>query len=371
VRRIRTALKVGLAGALVGSGIYRLLARGRGPRIHVLGYHRVVDFLVEDGPINPALCITQRTFRRQMEQVAQRFTVLPLSDVVRALTGELMLPAGRDACAVTFDDGYRDVLLRAHPVLEALGIPATVFVPTGYAGSGRFLVHDRLYAALWRARRTGRDLCAAPVGEALGPRLVRVRHKLDEEGPSGALDTLIASVPAGALGQIADGLEALVGEAALDSGAAVLSPDDLRTLAAAGWEIGAHTIGHVVLTHESPARVDDELAEPRLEIERWTGRPCRYFAYCNGLHSRALVDAVRRAGYSAAVTTCDRPNRRGGDPLRISRKVLWEAHARGLRGQWSPGLSAAHLHDVFGDLGLTSPVEGEVDAREDAWADGT
>ena len=39
--------------------------------------------------------------------------------------------------AITFDDGYRSVLELALPILEELGVPATLFVPTDYIGSER------------------------------------------------------------------------------------------------------------------------------------------------------------------------------------------------------------------------------------------
>ena len=42
-------------------------------------------------------------------------------------------PQGKVA-ALTFDDAYRSVLERAHPILEAHGFPATVFVPTNWTG---------------------------------------------------------------------------------------------------------------------------------------------------------------------------------------------------------------------------------------------
>ena len=102
-----------------------------------------------------------------MEQLRERFVVLPLSYVVRALSGELEL--AHDAVAVTFDDGYRDVLLRAAPILRELEIPASVFVPTGFASAdapvGRLLPHDRLYAALWTARRDGVALASLGNGQ--------------------------------------------------------------------------------------------------------------------------------------------------------------------------------------------------------------
>jgi peptidoglycan/xylan/chitin deacetylase (PgdA/CDA1 family) len=347
--RLRDWVKLGLATAVEGSGIGTVARTLRtfagGARIHVLGYHRVVDRIDPHGVVNPSLCITVDAFRRQMEQLRAHFAVLPFSYVVRAIAGTIELT--HDAAAVTFDDGYRDVLVRAAPVLHELGIPATVFVPSGFAGAegrARFLPHDRLYAVAVAAARAGR-----PLGSGTAASVV---------------EELIAAMPAPTLLRCIEELEADIGGLPLDAGAEVLAPVEVRALAERGWEIGSHTIGHVVLTHETPDETRRQLVASRSDLERWSGRPCRYFAYCNGFHSPSLVAEVSRAGYEAAVTTWDRPNRVGnGDPYRINRKVLWEAHARSPLGRFSPSLSAAHLHDLFGALALTHPVDAEVLSR--------
>ncbi len=284
-----------------------------------------------------------------MEQLRERFVVLPLSYVARAVAGEIDLP--HDAAAVTFDDGYRDVLLRAAPILRELDIPATVFVPTGFAAaSGRdaILPHDRLYAAAWAAQQSGRGL--AGLGDTETALLLsRAERVLASCGPAGVVENLIGAAPAAhARAPHRACCESTFGAAPLDDGARVLAPDEVRALADLGWEIGAHTIGHVVLTHETADEQRRQLVEPKAALESWSGRPCRYFAYCNGYHSPALVAELRRAGYEGAVTTCDRPNRvGGGDPFRITRKVLWEAHARGPSGALSRravgGAPARHL----------------------------
>jgi hypothetical protein len=186
-------------------------------------------------------------------------------------------------------------------------------------------------------------------------------------GPGPAVERLIAQLPAAPLIELTEALATLVGVVELDADATVLDADQVRELADTGWEIGAHTVEHVVLTHEPAARVRHELRRARTDLETWSGRPCRFFAYCNGLYSEHIVDAVRAAGYQAAVTTFDRPNRPGSDPMRISRKVLWEAHTAGLDGRWSRAVSAANLHDLFGELGLTQPIDGEVHKEEEPW----
>jgi peptidoglycan/xylan/chitin deacetylase (PgdA/CDA1 family) len=396
--RPRDWIKLGLATTVEASGLFTafraLRTLATGARIHVLGYHRVVDAIERDGVVNPSLCITADAFRRQMEQLRRRFDVLPLADVARALAGDLEVP--RDAACVTFDDGYRDVILRAQPIMRELGIPATVFVPTGFAGASgpaRFLPHDRLYAALALVRQRRLSLAglvdtltpdepppdgsAETLGQGRAPwhasadatrravesalLLARLDRILAQEGAAAAVEAMIRAISAATLGRAIAALEARLDPPALDDGAAVLAPAEVHTLADAGWEIGAHTIGHVVLTHEPLAEARRQIVASKHDLERWSGRPCRFFAYCNGFHSPAVVDELRRAGYEAAVTTCDRPNVVGAsDPFRITRKILWEAHARGPHGRFSPALSGAHLHDLFGLLRLTTPLDGHM-----------
>jgi peptidoglycan/xylan/chitin deacetylase (PgdA/CDA1 family) len=361
---IRDWIKLGLATAVESTGLGLACRAARtyvaGARIHVLGYHRVVDRLDFDGAVNPSLCITTDTFRQQMEQLRERFVILPLSYVVRAVAGEISIP--HDAAAVTFDDGYRDVLLRADPILRELAIPATVFVPTGFAdaaGAARLLPHDRLYAGAWAAKKSGRGFDGLGDSET-ALLFAHAERVLATKGPAGVVEDLIAATSAATLARIIDTLEARFGAPPLDDGAQVVAPDEVRALADRGWEIGGHTVGHVVLTHESPAEQRRQLVSSKRALESWSGRPCRFFAYCNGYHSPSLVSELRRAGYEGAVTTCDRPNASaGGDPFRITRKVLWEAHARAPSGAFSPPLSAANLHDTFGSLGFTQPVDGE------------
>lgn len=64
-------------------------------------------------------------FRRQMDYLAQRRTVVTLE---RALSGASAV------VALTFDDAYRSFFEEALPALEARGLPATLFVPTGHLG---------------------------------------------------------------------------------------------------------------------------------------------------------------------------------------------------------------------------------------------
>ena len=70
---------------------------------------------------------------------------------------------------------------------------------------------------------------------------------------------------------------------------------------------------------------------------------------------RALV---RACGFETAVTTEDRENVRGGDPLALRRKMIWENTTLGPTG-YSPALATCNLEGVFTALGLARPTAGE------------
>src|SRR5262249_4139510 len=83
-------------------------------------------------------------FAARMAHIARHYQVLALEELVERL------PRGavpRNALALTFDDGYRDNLTHAAPVLKRLGLPATIFVVTGLIDTPRALWFDRLAMA--------------------------------------------------------------------------------------------------------------------------------------------------------------------------------------------------------------------------------
>jgi peptidoglycan/xylan/chitin deacetylase (PgdA/CDA1 family) len=71
-------------------------------------------------------------FRSQVElMLSAGFRFITVAELARQAHGGVP-PAG--LAAVTFDDGMRNVLTTAMPILHELGIPATVYVPTLWIG---------------------------------------------------------------------------------------------------------------------------------------------------------------------------------------------------------------------------------------------
>lgn len=97
----------------------------------ILMYHRVVP---AGRHRQPTWNVTPDAFESQLQGlINQGYQPIRLSELVESSTTGKPIP---DHCfVVTFDDGYANNAIYATPVLKRLGIPATLFLATGYVGS--------------------------------------------------------------------------------------------------------------------------------------------------------------------------------------------------------------------------------------------
>jgi peptidoglycan/xylan/chitin deacetylase (PgdA/CDA1 family) len=260
-------------------------------RLLILTYHRVC---AAPDPVVPGNAHAAG-FARQAQVLARAFHVLPLveaSERLRAAT----LPA-RAVC-ITFDDGYADNAEVAAPILARHGLPATFFVATGFLDGGR-MWNDTLIETVRAARGPELDL------RALGLGRVAIR---DESARAAAVPALIAQCKYLEPGERAARVEAIARAAGVTLPRdLMMRSDQLRALRAAGMEIGAHTVHHPILKAITLPQAEQEIVASRDAIAQLTRAPVRAFAYPNGKpgvdYAPEHVEAVRRAGFTVAVST--------------------------------------------------------------------
>ena len=80
----------------------------------------------------------------------------------------------------------------------------------------------------------------------------------------------------------------------------VLTPSHLRELANAGFEIGAHTVNHPILTDVSGEALVREIVECKQVLEQMLGSEVPSFAYPKGRSNSEIVSYLRQAGYRNA-----------------------------------------------------------------------
>ena len=139
------------AKQLLKNGVYRtigettselgLVEGARERTLRVLMYHKVNDLTPNPTTVPSGVFAEQMGLLRELGYVP-----VSLDEVRDHYLLGTPLPAR--AVLITFDDGYRDNLENALPVLRQHGYPAVLFVPLAYLDDGRPLPHEELLVRL-------------------------------------------------------------------------------------------------------------------------------------------------------------------------------------------------------------------------------
>jgi peptidoglycan/xylan/chitin deacetylase (PgdA/CDA1 family) len=195
------------------------------PDVLVLCYHAVSERW------DASLAVSPEELEGQVEYLLRRgYRGATFHDAVTS-------PRSDRTLAVTFDDGYKSVSELAGPILERLGVPGTVFVPTDWIGRDEPMVWPGIEQ--WGGGEFESELCP-------------------------------------------------------------MTWDDARALQASGWEIGSHTCSHPHLTQCAADQLETELERSRAVCEAELGGPCVTLAYPYGDLDARVMAATSAAGYRAA-----------------------------------------------------------------------
>jgi peptidoglycan/xylan/chitin deacetylase (PgdA/CDA1 family) len=258
-----------------------------------------------------------RGLGQQLGWLQRVANVVPLEPSLQALASGQPLPPR--AVALTFDDGYRDHLELAVPLLERLGMPATFFLVPGllsrevqpwwevlawaFTGSrkprvqwdgedlptGGMRGHRSFQRILPTLRTRPRALTEQTVGELV--------HRLEPEGDPGEQDLF-------------------------------LDWDGARQLVRRGFTVGSHSMYHAALRYEPADEQLRDLVESRRQLHARLGVEPTVVAYPYGQlahYSAETVQSSARAGYRYSVTVCAGLARRSTPRHEIPRLAL-ESH---------------------------------------------
>ena len=314
-----------IAAALLAPLATVMWRRSTEPRLLVLMYHRV---LPQDHPDRaneqPGMYVSPATLAMHLEVLKRHFEIVHLDDWMRRAAERQPLP--RLACAVTFDDGWRDNFQYAFPILQAAAVPATIYLLPDLMGTRYSFWPNRLARLLsaadnnavsagWPAWLRAEIAAAAPGRQAPLPLpMTQIDAVIDRCKSRYTDDTLL---------EMLDAVIARRGAGADERD--LLSWEEAQEMAAGGLiRFGSHTRRHIRLDARAPANVlEDEICASRTAIEQRLGAAVSSFCYPNGDHCPAAVEFVRTA-YRTAVTTHKGWNSPSSDPHLLNRVGVHE-----------------------------------------------
>lgn len=300
-----------LASSLGLTARFEKAARGK---ITILCYHRILPAAARAAYHDPDLVVTPEVFRSHCQTLSERYRIMTLSAAMKALSASN--PAAKPIAVLTFDDGYRDNLRYALPILGELGLKATFFIISGLVDTQELPWYDRAGNAILSIHASDPTAPDARAALAQAKAMSPAERKI-------WVDQLHESTPARPIAD--DDL--------------IMTSDQLRRLHGLGHEIGSHTASHPLLPQCSDAELKFELETSRRTLSQIIGEPVETICYPNGDADQRVTSAAVLAGYTFG--TIAQPGLNGRDdtpPLGIRRWFINQDRVTDRRGAPSPAL---------------------------------
>jgi peptidoglycan/xylan/chitin deacetylase (PgdA/CDA1 family) len=255
-----------------------------------------------------------RGLERQLRALRGLTNIVPLGWALQALSDGLALP--RRALSITFDDGYRDNLTLAVPLLRTLQIPATCFLVPGILSNDVVPWWERLAWAFSEAQADHVEfeqqrvtLGGAAGRYAMFQTVSEQLKRRDRRHRESAVDELVVKLAPSGQYRPQDQF---------------LDWDGARELQK-HMEIGSHSMYHSILSQETARAQREDLAHSRRQLAEELNVDIRLLAYPNGRKADYNVDtfaAAEHACYTYALTTRYGWNTRSTDRYEIRRWVI-------------------------------------------------
>ncbi|CAN5823469.1 polysaccharide deacetylase family protein [soil metagenome] len=301
----------------------RQIRHGFTPGSIIVIYHRID----EDAHDPWQLAVSPTHFAEHLGILARWGTPMSLSRMAElAMNGALP----RRSIAITFDDGYVDNLHHAKPILEAHGVPATVFVTAAFMRRETEFWWDELQRIVLLpntfpdalsleigSKTIHWNVLADRAGQSFRDRLSlhdavwRSIQPLSYQDRRASLDRLhdLVGTPRGSRTDVRP-----------------LEAGEIVELAQGGLiEIGSHTISHSSLRDLSLTELREEIVGAKTGIEELLGQSVAGFSYPFGETGSALnnIDKiVREAGFDWACTSGARAIRGQCNPYFLPRFAI-------------------------------------------------
>ncbi|WP_422931551.1 polysaccharide deacetylase family protein [Singulisphaera sp. PoT] len=264
-------------------------------------------------PVSNWCQVPVHEFESQISFITDEYRVLPLNEVMSRIRSGSPLPPNT-AC-ITFDDGFRNVMTTAFPILQHHGLPSTIFLVTSLVGTNQPPWPDQLEHAITQSDREEFDWngltwplrsladCASACRE--------IRKSLKSCGNQQRLEAL-------------EELREALGWPRIthNSTLATMGWEEIEELADTGLvDFGAHTHTHPILARCNRRTQTEELRNSRAILMERLGK-ADLLAYPNGSRSDFNAETkqiAREEGFLGAVTTINGLNSGTTDPFELRR----------------------------------------------------
>lgn len=308
---------------------------GRGKAL-ILAYHHVIPRrLIRENSLMTGMYLSSESFEDHLDWLTGHFRVVPLEKIIGMIrTG---LPWDEALCAVTFDDGWKDVREHALSLLKKHAVPATVFSVGSMVGSRGPEGLDGVFEAIQMTNRLN-DVRSgvAEIDELMGSGAIRDRVEKARQ-----VINRLRELPYDRFAEACANINRYLHDTFdLDPVRwkyETMSWSDMREAQVHGIDFGYHSKTHPILTKVPESLLGAELAPPYEEYAKEGILLKPMFCYPDGKFSDEAISVLEDEGYEGAVTLQKGYNDQETDPFLLKRVNIHEGNGNS-RGRFAASI---------------------------------
>lgn len=254
------------------------------PILKIINFHRVLD---DNTPKDDYRYLaghpTKKSFSNLIKHIKSKYNPICLNEFSKH--GNSLLSKKKINIAITFDDGYKDNLINALPVLENLNVPASIFCTTNTLDGGYLWFQD-LYLRV--EQLTDNEI-----------ELPWFTNKINLDNKWRAMELIANSCKDLSYKETIDRIKLIKDKPTDFKKEEMILWKDLPQLTDSKLiTIGAHTKIHWNLTKLTDIELKEELEIPLKRLCDYLNKTDIMIAYPNGRFNQKVLKAVNTAGYA-------------------------------------------------------------------------
>ena len=281
--------------------------------IKVFLFHRISPHI---DPVWPP--ITPARFDKIVRYLKNNFEIVPLEETV---LGNYSPTTSKKLCAITFDDGYKDFVEYAMPILKKYNAPASMYVITDCVDTNlppwTFIFNHLLL----NTKNSGLEIDS----EKVPHNIRKIKWKTSKikvayiNFISHVLKRISDDDREDVLQQIRDQIKDVENPYGL-----MMNWDEIRLIKNEGIEIGSHSANHPILSKDLHLdSVRYELKRSGEEIQKETGKFPLTISYPFGIYNNEAKEMAKEIGYKMGVTVFPKQYSTKNDQFEIPRIELY------------------------------------------------
>lgn len=255
-------------------------------RVTVLCFHRISsEFDSFWQPVYP------ESFRQLLEKLVKDYQFTTFENANKAIKN-----SDKPLIILSFDDGYKDFIEEALPILKYFDLPSNHNIVTDCADGNRIIWTQKLNFLFNKLKYSGSFTHEIRLNNQI---CIRVKQPFNDWLLlNNQILFRLFELSMDERNNCINNFESYFTKEKLVYPYRMMNWDDINQLCNHQVEIGSHTITHDTLPSiKSEDRLNNEILKSKQIVEEKTGKACKVFSLPNGQTTKAINDKIRNAGY--------------------------------------------------------------------------